>query len=124
MRRREREAMRERGSKSKSLATRWAPGVLMVLSLALGAGPAAAVPPSPGPEAGAPAEAKAAPVDRQVLEEVVDKALERQLAPVKEMLTELTVHRTSLTDILGGLGYILGIFGIWAYCLSKRKPGS
>jgi hypothetical protein len=36
----------------------------------------------------------------------------------------LTIHRTSLTDIIGGIGYILGIFGVWAYCLSKRKEDS
>ena len=69
-------------------------------------------------------ETKAAAVDRQMLEETVNKALERQLAPVKEMLTELTIHRTSLTDIIGGIGYILGLFGLWAYFLSKRKKNS
>jgi len=83
------------------------------------AGPAPAATPAPA----APAT-KAAAVDRQMLEEIVNQALERQLAPVKEMLTELTLHRTSLTDILGGIGYILGIFGLWAYFLSKRKKTS
>jgi nickel transport protein len=56
-----------------------------------------------------------------MLEETVNKALEHQLAPVKEMLTELTIHQTSLTDIIGGIGYILGLFGLAAYFLSKRK---
>jgi nickel transport protein len=65
--------------------------------------------------------AKAAGVDRQTMEDAMNKALERQLAPIKEMLTELAIHRTSLTDILGGIGYILGIFGLWAYFLSKRS---
>jgi nickel transport protein len=55
------------------------------------------------------------------LEAALNKALERQLAPIKEMLTDLTVHRTSLTDIIGGIGYILGICGLGAYFLSKRK---
>jgi nickel transport protein len=64
---------------------------------------------------------KAAAVDRQMLEEAVSKALERQLAPIKEMLTDLTIHRTSPTDIIGGIGYILGLFGLGAYFLSKRK---
>ena len=81
--------------------------------------PAAAATPAPI----AP-ETKAVAVDRQMLEETVNKALERQLAPVKEMLTELTIHRTSLTDIIGGIGYILGLFGLWAYFLSKRKKNS
>ncbi|OPX20858.1 MAG: hypothetical protein BZ151_01710 [Desulfobacca sp. 4484_104] len=67
------------------------------------------------------AKTPAGTVDRQQLEEVINKALERQLGPIKEMLTELTVHRTSLPDIIGGIGYILGIFGLWAYFQSRRK---
>ena len=36
----------------------------------------------------------------------------------------LTMHRTSLPDILGGLGYILGFFGLWAYFQSRRQADS
>jgi hypothetical protein len=36
----------------------------------------------------------------------------------------LTIHRTTPTDIIGGLGHILGLFGLWAYCLSQRKKNS
>jgi nickel transport protein len=82
------------------------------------AGPEAA--PAPTAPAASP-EAKVVNVDRQVLDEVVNKALARQLAPITEMLTEMTIHKTTLPDILGGIGYILGIFGLWAYFLSKRK---
>jgi len=97
----------------------WVQGVFLLLVVGAFMTPAAAaIPGAPAPEI------KAAAVDRQMLEEVVNKALERQLAPVKEMLTELTIHRTSLPDIIGGIGYILGIFGLWAYCLSKRKKNS
>ena len=67
---------------------------------------------------------KATNVDQQALAAAVNKALERQLAPIKEMLTELTIHRTSPTDIIGGIGYILGLFGLWAYFQSKRKKDS
>jgi hypothetical protein len=94
-------------------------GVFVILIICALATPLAATPQAPP----AP-ETTAAAVDRQMLEEVVNKALERQLTPVKEMLTELTIHQTSLTDILGGIGYILGIFGIWAYFLSKRQKNS
>jgi nickel transport protein len=66
-------------------------------------------------------ETKTAGVDRQMLEDALNKAIERQLAPIKEMLSELTIHRTSMTDIIGGIGYILGIFGLWAYFQSKGR---
>jgi nickel transport protein len=69
-------------------------------------------------------EAKAANLDQQALEVALNKALERQLAPINERLAELSMHRTTLTDILGGIGYILGFFGLWAYFQSKRQKDS
>ncbi len=84
--------------------------------------PAPAVPTATGLPASPASTAK--PVDTQALEEAVARVLARELAPVKEMLAELMVHRTSLTDIIGGLGYILGIFGLWAYFLSKKQGKS
>ncbi|MGQ9921918.1 MAG: hypothetical protein ACUVRZ_11410 [Desulfobacca sp.] len=90
---------------------------------AMAAAPVApATPAAPPAATGASASPAAKPVSGQDLEAAVAKVMARELAPVKEMLAELTVHRTSLTDIIGGLGYILGIFGLWAYFLSK-KPG-
>ena len=90
------------------------------------AAPAPAAAPPCRPQTAAPAApaAKAANVDQQALEAALNKALERQLAPINEKLTELTIHRTSLPDILGGLGYILGFFGLWAYFQSRRKANS
>ena len=92
-----------------------------------GAPPAQAEKTAPA-ETAAPApkapESKAVPLDQQALETALNKVLERHLAPIKEMLTELTIHRTSLTDVIGGLGYIMGIFGLWAYLASKRRKDS
>jgi len=78
--------------------------------------PAGAASPSP---AAAP-ETKAGDPERQRFEEALNQALERQLAPLREKLTELSIRRTSLPDIIGGIGYILGLFGLWAYFQSKR----
>jgi nickel transport protein len=72
----------------------------------------------------APAAAKSGTVDQQALEAALNKALERQLAPINEKLTDLTIHRTTLTDILGGIGYILGFFGVVAYFLGKRQKST
>jgi nickel transport protein len=60
-------------------------------------------------------------LNQQELDAALDKALERQLAPIKETLSQLTVHRTSPADIIGGLGYLLGIFGLLAYFKSKKN---
>lgn len=81
--------------------------------------PAAA--PAPGP----PAATRPAPAvpDTEALEAAMNRALERQLAPVKEMLAELSQRRTTLPDVLGGIGYIVGFFGLWAYFQSRRRSG-
>jgi nickel transport protein len=100
-----------------------AAGYLPGLKTAAGATPA---PSSPGASPPLPVatETKPGAMDAKLLEETVNQALERQLAPINQKLAEMTVHRTSLTDIIGGLGYILGFFGIWAYLQSKRKKKS
>jgi nickel transport protein len=64
---------------------------------------------------------KAANLDQQALEAALNKVLDRKLAPINEKLTDLTIHRTTPTDIIGGIGYILGLCGLGAYFLSKRK---
>jgi nickel transport protein len=85
----------------------------------------AAAPAAPTPvSATTPAAAsgsKTANIDQQALEAALNKALMRQRGPINEKLTDLTIHRTSLPDVLGGIGYILGLFGLWAYFQSKGK---
>ena len=83
------------------------------------AGTPAKAAPASTPSASVPGTT-AVNLDQQALEAALNKALERQLAPIREKLTELTIHRTSLPDIIGGIGYILGLFGLWAYFQSKR----
>jgi nickel transport protein len=93
---------------------------------------AAAGQPPPTPAAGVTAAALApmpptatrpAPAawDTEALEAALNRALERQLAPMKEMLAELSQRRITLPDILGGIGYIVGFFGLWAYFQSRRQ---
>ena len=96
----------------------WVQGIFLILIICAFTSHALAATPTPA------LETKAVAVDRQMLEETVNKALESQLAPVKEMLTDLTIHRTTPTDIIGGIGYILGFFGLWAYFQSKGKRKS
>ena len=52
---------------------------------------------------------------RRIVEEVMDK----KLGPVKQMLAENASREPGLRDILGGIGYLLGLAGIIAYFKSK-----
>jgi len=121
--------MAEKLSWRKLLPALWVGVIFLTLTMGMFTTPAAPAPPGPVAATAPPAPmaspgTRAVNVDRQMLEEVVNQALARQLAPITEMLTEMTIHKTSLPDILGGIGYILGIFGVWAYLQSKRKKDS
>ena len=52
---------------------------------------------------------------------LINAALDRKLAPIHRILAESTDHAPTLQDILGGIGYILGLAGIAAYFQSRKK---
>ena len=55
------------------------------------------------------------------LEAVIEKVLDRKLKPVMRILAEEKQSGPSLTEILGGIGYIIGLVGIAAYFKSRKK---
>ena len=55
------------------------------------------------------------------LEKRLEEKIESELAPIKRMLAENSEHKTSLQDILGGIGYILGLAGLAAYIRYKKS---
>ncbi len=61
--------------------------------------------------------------DKEELLAIVDAALARQLAPIKRSLAEQRERRISINDILGGLGYLIGLAGLAAYFRSKKTRG-
>ena len=61
-------------------------------------------------------------VDASELEEAVERAVKRQLRPVIRMLVRLQeeAERPGITEILGGIGYIIGLMGVAMYFKSRR----
>lgn len=57
------------------------------------------------------------------LEQAIEKALDRKLAPVVKMMAELQTPRVRVSDVLGGLGWILGLAGLAAWLKSRRQGG-
>lgn len=55
------------------------------------------------------------------LREIIDKSLEKKLAPIERQLAEQAEQGPDIKDILGGIGYILGLAGIAAYMKSKKQ---
>ena len=80
-------------------------------ALAVGASPV---------EPAARADGPAATVDEAALEALVARAVQRQIAPLREQILAYG-DAVRLSDILGGIGYIVGIFGIAAYAMSLRR---
>jgi len=55
------------------------------------------------------------------LEAAIEKVLDRKLKPVMKMLAKANQPGPSLSEILGGIGYIIGLVGIAAYFKSRQK---
>lgn len=56
------------------------------------------------------------------LQHVVEAAVERQIAPLRRTLLETRDQRPPWRDVVAGIGYIIGIFGIIAW-IKHRKGG-
>jgi len=55
------------------------------------------------------------------IERAVDKALAWQLAPIRRELKE-SREKARFSDIVGGIGYIIGLVGLALYFHSRRRP--
>ena len=77
-------------------------------------------------EAHAPAAAPAAagqPVTAAEARAIVTEALNTGLAPLRRELAALSAPGPSLRDIIGGLGWLMGLAGIACYVLARRREG-
>ena len=72
------------------------------------------------PAAADPATEPVAAVGATDLEALVEQSVRRQIQPLREDLAALST-RVRLQDILGGIGYIVGMFGFVAYIMSLRR---
>jgi nickel transport protein len=60
-------------------------------------------------------------IQEQQIRRIVEDVLDKKLAPIKYMLAESRDQGPRLRDILGGIGYILGLAGIVVYFKSKKR---
>ena len=54
---------------------------------------------------------------------IVDRTLEKKLKPIKNILLQIqeSSSKPGISEILGGIGYILGLMGIVMYFKSRRR---
>ncbi|MBW2608647.1 MAG: hypothetical protein JRD05_13575 [Deltaproteobacteria bacterium] len=55
------------------------------------------------------------------IEQAVEKALDKKLKPIIKMLNESLDSGPTVSEILGGIGYILGLMGVGAYFHYRRR---
>lgn len=99
-------------------------GCICALAILLVGSGTAAAQSGPSPAAPAPPAASARIEDAPQLPAGFDKALERvldrKLAPISRALAEMQEQKVRPTDVLGGLGYIIGLAGVAAYVKARR----
>ena len=72
---------------------------------------------------GGPAATAAPSVDAAAIEAAVEAAVARQVRPLREQL-DAYESRTRVHDVMGGVGTIFGLFGLWAWLRSRRGGGA
>ncbi|CAK8718068.1 hypothetical protein GCAAIG_07520 [Candidatus Electronema halotolerans] len=63
-------------------------------------------------------------VDSRLLRQIVSEEVNRAVTPIRRTLAEESERGPSLQDILGGIGWIVGMAGIAAWMQSRRKKQS
>jgi nickel transport protein len=85
--------------------------------------------PAPAATAGDPKETPSdtgealltTPLNEAQLRELISEVITAELAPIKRTLAESSESAPTLQDILGAIGYILGLAGIAAYLHSRKN---
>lgn len=64
-----------------------------------------------------------AEVDNAELKQLIEEVLEKQLAPIRRSLAKAENNKPTIHDILGGIGYLLGLAGLAAWLKNRRPRG-
>ncbi len=78
--------------------------------------PSAADSASPAPGA----DGASAPLSPETVRQIVDTALEQKLAPLRRDLAQLRTQGPRLTEIVGGIGWLVGLAGLGLYFKGRR----
>jgi nickel transport protein len=59
-------------------------------------------------------------LSKEEVQKIVENSLDKKLRPIVRMMTESKNTKPSLTEIIGGIGYIFGLMGVALY-FKKQK---
>ena len=60
-------------------------------------------------------------LSKEEVQKIVEDSLDKKLRPIIRMITESKNTKPSLTEIIGGIGYIFGLMGIALYFKNRGK---
>jgi len=60
-------------------------------------------------------------LSKEEVKKIVEESLDKKLRPIVRMITESKNNEPSLTEIIGGIGYIFGLMGVALYFKNRRK---
>ncbi len=72
---------------------------------------------------GAPGSSQpiAVSLGKEEIKELIEDSLDRKLRPIVRMMAESQSKGPSVTEIIGGIGYIFGLMGVALYFMSRGK---
>jgi nickel transport protein len=62
-------------------------------------------------------------LSREEIQTLIDQSLEKKLAPIMSALSQQVGRGPWVSQVIGGLGYILGLVGVALYVASRRRRG-
>ncbi len=60
-------------------------------------------------------------ISAKQIEAIVERSVDKKLQPMMRLLTDMHDPGPSLTEIFGGIGYILGLFGVAAFVAARKQ---
>ena len=60
-------------------------------------------------------------LSKQEIKDLIEESLDRKLRPIMKMMAESHSKGPSITEIIGGIGYIFGILGVALYFRNRGK---
>ena len=60
-------------------------------------------------------------LSKEEVQKIVEDSLDKKLRPIVRMITESKNTKPSLTEIIGGIGYIFGLMGVALYFKNRGK---
>ncbi len=68
-----------------------------------------------------PSQLTAVGLTKEEIKDLIDDSLDRKLRPIVRMMTESQSKGPSVNEIVGGIGYIVGLMGVAIYFKNRGK---